>query len=78
MLKRIKTLHKLWKLSKKDEKIVDNILTLNNSDIEKIPDKGDGKAVFIADMNQEEYDLYVKDELNGWKHFRNKVKTIFK
>lgn len=78
MLKRIQTLHKLWKLTKKDEKIVDNILTLDDTLIDKIPDKGNGKAVFIPDMNQEEYDSYLKDEIQGWKPFTNKIKQIFK
>ena len=35
--------------------------------------KGDGKAVFLPDMTEEEYDQYLEDEVNGWKKFKNKL-----
>ena len=78
MLKRIQTLHKLWKLTNKNEKIVEKLLSVKDTDIDKLSNKGNGKAVFIADMNEDEYNDYVKNELNGWKEFTNKIKQVFK
>lgn len=40
--------------------------------------KGDGKAVFLSDMTEDEYIKYLEDEVNGWKKFNNKVSKLFK
>lgn len=40
--------------------------------------KGDGKAVFLSDMTEEEYQEYVHNEVDGWKKFTNKVAKLFK
>jgi len=68
----------MWKLSNKDDKYLEVLENITNKEIEKIPDKGNGKAVFIADMNEEEYTAYIKNEELGWKGFNKKVKEIFK
>ena len=40
--------------------------------------KGDGKAVFLSDMTEEEYQEYLHDEVNGWKKFNNKLSNLLK
>lgn len=78
MLKRIKQLHKMWKLSNKDDKYLEAIENITNEEIVKIPNKSNGKAVFISEMNEDEYNQYIKEEVDGWKGFNNKIKKIFK
>ena len=78
MLKRLKQLHKMWKLSNKDTRYLEALEKTTVKDIDKIPDKGNGKAIFISDMDEEEYNQYIRDEKHGWKSFNNKVKSIFK
>jgi len=39
---------------------------------------GDGKAVFLSDMTEEEYEEYQHNVTNGWGGFNKKVKKIFK
>lgn len=34
---------------------------------------GDGKAVFLSDMTEDEYQEYVRNEENGWKKFKEKI-----
>jgi len=46
--------------------------------MEEERNKGDGKAVFLSDMNEEEYQEYVHNEIEGWKGFTNKVVKLFK
>lgn len=46
--------------------------------MEEERNKGDGKAVFLSDMNEEEYQEYVHNEIEGWKGFTNKIKKILK
>jgi len=36
--------------------------------------KGDGEAVFLSDMSEEEYDKYTHEETNGWKGFTKQLK----
>ena len=45
--------------------------------MEEERNKGDGKAVFLSDMNEEEYQEYVHNEIEGWKGFTNKVVKLF-
>jgi len=49
MFKRLKN---LYKLSKKDQKILDK---LTDEQIDLIPDEGDGKAVFFGEGSEEEF-----------------------
>lgn len=37
---------------------------------------GDGKAVYLSDMSEDEYDEYVHEEMNGWKGFNNTIKKL--
>jgi len=60
MLKRIK---RLWKLSKKDPKALD---ALTGKDIEKLPNVGNGKGVFISEGTEKDYDDMIKEE-KGFK-----------
>lgn len=78
MLKRLKQLRKMWKLSNKDTRYLEALEKTTVKDIDRIPDKGNGKAIFISDMDEEEYNQYIRDEKHGWKSFNNKVKSIFK
>ena len=34
---------------------------------------GDGKAVFLSDMNEEEIEEYKENDVNGWAKFKKKV-----
>ena len=48
--------------------------------IKKIKDKqeesqGNGKAVFLGDMDQEEFEEYNRMEIQGWKKLYNKIKN---
>lgn len=47
-------------------------------EMEEERNKGDGGAVFLSDMNEEEYQEYLHNEINGWKKFNNKVAKLFK
>ena len=78
MLKRLKQLHKMWKLSNKDTNYLEVLEKITTKDIENIPKQGNGKAIFISDMDADEYNQYIKDEKHGWKGFNNKIKQIFK
>jgi hypothetical protein len=42
---------------------------------EKEEIKGDGNAVFLEDMTEEEYQDYLHKEKNGWKNF---YKTVWR
>lgn len=66
MLKRIK---RLWQLSKRDKKLVDK-LTLD--EIVSIPLEGDGKAVFIGEGTQEEFEEQEKKDKGLFNLFRVK------
>lgn len=58
MLKIFKRANKIWKLSKKDSKLIDN---LSEESIDKIPDEGDGNAVYFGEGTQEEFKEFEKD-----------------
>lgn len=53
----------MWKLSKKDSKFLD---TLTPEQIDAMPDRGDGKAVFFGEGTEEEW----KEEQNAQKGFK--------
>lgn len=40
------------------------------------PVEGDGKAVFLPDMSDEEYKDYDKMENKGWKGFYEKIQQL--
>jgi len=62
MLNRFK---RLWKLSKKDMKVLEK---LTPEQIEEIPDAPNGKAVFFGEGTEEEYDELQKEDsgMSGW------------
>lgn len=76
MLNRIKQLKKLWTLTNKDPQYLKAIETLTVEDIEKIPDKGNGKAQFIPMMSESERDVYLKNQEPMWKKFNDKLREI--
>ncbi|MAH45453.1 hypothetical protein CMI37_06470 [Candidatus Pacearchaeota archaeon] len=48
---------------------------IENGNIEPI---GDGKGVFLPDMDEMEYEEYDRLENKGWKGFYKKVKNLGK
>lgn len=53
-------------------------MTIEEEKIKEIPKKNTEQGAYIGYMNQEQYDEYVKNKVNGWDKFTNKIKTIFK
>lgn len=71
MFKRIR---QMWRLSNKDEEVLERLETLTPEEINAIPDKGNGKAVFLGEGTQEEFvEQERKDAgLAGWyKRIKN-------
>lgn len=48
-------LRKLWKLTKKDQKALEKLESLNDEQITAIPDEPDGKAVFFGTPTEKEF-----------------------
>lgn len=69
MINRIK---KILELSKKDPKVIDSIL---KEDIEKLPDEGDGNAVFFGEGTHEEFEEFEKEE-SGMNKWYNRLKNL--
>lgn len=64
----------MWDLSKKDQRILKELEHLTPEEIGKLPDVGDGKAVFFDEGSHEEYEELLKEDkgLSGWyKRIRN-------
>jgi len=71
MLQRIK---RLWALSRKDPKQIDKLLEVPGEIIAKLPEPGDGKAVFFSEGSQEEFEEQLKEDkgLAAWyRRIRN-------
>ena len=75
MWRRIKQLKKLWALTGKDETALKRLELLERDDLYTIPEY-DGQAEFLSDMDQEEYEDYVRKEERGWRTFYNLVDKI--
>lgn len=66
----IKRLKNLWKLG--EEKTVKQVY--ERLDIEREESEiGDGKAEFLSEMTEQEYDDYIHEEQNGWKNLKRKI-----
>lgn len=78
MLKKLKQFKRLWDLSSKDTEYLKAIEGLSKEDIKAIPEKGDGKAVFIRMMSEKERDEYLHDQEPVWKKFKERLKEIIK
>lgn len=78
MLNRLKTIKRLWDLSSKDPEYLRIIENLSKKDIKTIPEKGNGKAVFIPMMSENEKREYLKNQEPVWKKFNDKLKEIIK
>lgn len=78
MFKRLKQLKKLWKLTNKDTDYLNVIDNLTDKDIKDIPNKGNGKAVFLKYMTPKERDEYLLNKQPVWKKFNDKLKEIIK
>jgi len=74
-MKLINRFKKIWELSKKDLKVLDDI---SIEDIKELPNKGNGKAEFIPMMSETERDEYLKNQIPVWKKFNEKLKEIIK
>jgi len=63
---------RLWSLSRKDPKIFEN---LTSDLIDNLPDAPDGKAEFISEGSQEDYEEMLKEDkgLRGWY---NRIKNL--
>ena len=70
MLNRIK---RLWQLSKKDPKQVDELF--DKKVIESIPELGDGKATFIPEATEEDYEEFKKEE-EGTKPWYDRIRRL--
>lgn len=76
MWNKLKTIHKLWKLSSKDPEYLKAIENLSKEDIQEIPEKGNGKAVFIPLMSEKERDQYLHDQEPVWAKFKKKLSEL--
>lgn len=76
MWNKLKTIHKLWILSSKDPKFLKAIEGLTKEDIADIPDRGDGKAVFIPLMSEQERDQYLHDQQPVWAKFKKRLSEL--
>ena len=77
MLKRLKQLKRLWKLTNKDPEYLKAIEFLSEDDIKNIPDKkGNGNAIFIPEMNDEERNEYLLNQEPIWERFHRRLKEI--
>ena len=63
-----KTIRRMYELSKKDPEVLKVYESLTPEDIKDIPDRGNGKAVFIDDGTEEDFiEQERKDKgLSGW------------
>jgi hypothetical protein len=78
MLNKLKRAYRLWTLANKDPEYLKAIEGLSKEDIKNIPDRGDGRAIFIPYMSEEERDKYLHDQLPVWKKFNERLKEIIK
>jgi hypothetical protein len=72
-MKIISRIKKIWELSKKDLKVLDEI---SIEEIKELPNVGNGKAIFIPLMSELERDKYLHDEMPVWKKFNEKLKEL--
>jgi len=66
MIKRLKKLHKLWKLTK-EEKPSDEVIDIAFSQ---------GKGEFLSEFDEDELKEHIKMDELGWRPFYEKVKSI--
>lgn len=71
MFQRLKNLYKIWILSGKDQRFIDRLEKFEVAEIQKLPNRGNGKAVFLADTAEAEERW--RDEKSGWADFTDKV-----
>lgn len=68
-------LRRLWALSKKDPEVVEKMLKLEPEDIAKLPDPPDGKAVFMSEGTQEEFEELQKED-SGMAAWYKRIKNL--
>lgn len=76
MLNKIKRAYRIWSLADKDPEYLKAIEGLSKEDIQAIPEKGNGGAVFIPLMSENEKREYLKNQDPVWKKFNEKLKEI--
>jgi len=64
---------KLWELSKKDLKVLDDITM---EEIKELPNTGNGKAEFIPMMSVKERDEYLKNQEPWYRKLNDKLKEL--
>lgn len=78
MLNRIKQLKKIWTLTSKDPEYLKTIEELSDKEINSIPNAGNGKAVFIPLMSEDERDKYLRDQDPFWNKVYKKLSEVVK
>lgn len=78
MLNKIKRAYRIWTLADKDPEYLKAIEGLSKEDVENIPDRGNGGAVFIPFMSPVERDEHLKNQEPVWKKFNERLKEIIK
>lgn len=76
MLKRLKQFRKLWTLATKNAGFMEALEKTSEKDIEKMPSRGDGKAVFMPEMTPADLEKYQHEVKNGWKTFNDLVRRL--
>lgn len=71
MLKRLKQLYKIWILSGKDQRFIDRLEKIGQEEIKKLPNVGNGKAVFLEESAEAEERW--QDEKSGWADWNDQV-----
>jgi len=71
MLNKLKQLYKFSKLNNSSE-IVEQALKFQEEET-PTETKGDGKAEFLSDFTQAEYETYIHEEQHGWGKFYKKM-----
>ena len=73
MLNRLKQLHKMWKLTKKNKTFAEFIDNISEREIKAIPDENE-KAEFIHFGTQDQFNKYQREEVQGWRNIAEKFK----
>lgn len=72
MLSRIR---RLWAISKKDPKQVDKLIEIPQEILEKVPDEGDGKAVFFSEGTEKDFEEF-ENEQSGMAKWLQRLKDL--
>lgn len=74
MLERIKRVKKYWDLAKKNPKKIDELLN-NQELIDKIPDEGDGRGVYLSEGTEKDFEDF-QNEQSGLKAWLKRIARL--